>query len=213
MNTVLSAPLAWPPEKPRTPRLERRKGPFTTDAHRKAKTGLLPSEALARLEEEIVAWGAVEMTVTADFAVTPAGTASMSRTEGLGRYARAELDPGVTVAFRRRAREYRLACDAHTDIAQNLAAIAADLGAKRAIDRYHVTSLVEVMSYAELPRGKPAPKGWREILGDPGDLKAAMDAYRALSRVAHPDAGGSHERMVELNAAMEQARKELGGAS
>lgn len=34
--------------------------------------------------------------------------------------------------------------------------------------------------------------------------------YRTRARQAHPDNGGSHERMAELNAAIDEARKELG---
>ena len=38
----------------------------------------------------------------------------------------------------------------------------------------------------------------------PPELVAA--AYRTLSRLCHPDRGGSHERMVGLNAAVERLR-------
>lgn len=46
------------------------------------------------------------------------------------------------------------------------------------------------------------------------DKAMALDminaGYRALSRKHHPDAGGSHEKMVEVNRALEALRKVVG---
>ena len=43
-------------------------------------------------------------------------------------------------------------------------------------------------------------------IADDAPLSVAEAAYRALSRQAHPDAGGTHERMRALNLAIEQIR-------
>jgi curved DNA-binding protein CbpA len=43
----------------------------------------------------------------------------------------------------------------------------------------------------------------------PADIEAA---YRARVRDAHPDRGGDHLQMVELNLARQQALSELGAA-
>jgi hypothetical protein len=51
-----------------------------------------------------------------------------------------------------------------------------------------------------LPRGGTAPE-------DPGVI--VEDRHRALVVAAHPDRGGSHERMALLNAARDAARREL----
>lgn len=56
-------------------------------------------------------------------------------------------------------------------------------------------------------------QGWRAVMGLPPDerrIDVVKQAYRRLARAAHPDRGGSDAAMVALNAAMEQARKELG---
>jgi hypothetical protein len=60
----------------------------------------------------------------------------------------------------------------------------------------------------------PLPE-WRRILhiGMDAPLEVAEAAYRALAREAHPDRGGSHDRMKQLNRAIEQARNELARAS
>ncbi|MEY4761800.1 MAG: hypothetical protein RLZZ200_1656 [Pseudomonadota bacterium] len=62
-------------------------------------------------------------------------------------------------------------------------------------------------NYAALP----APVRERdpfEVLGIRPDapMEIAEAAYKALTRSAHPDAGGSTERMQELNAAIEKVR-------
>jgi DnaJ-domain-containing protein 1 len=71
--------------------------------------------------------------------------------------------------------------------------------------------------FAALPPAGPKP--WREVLGVHGvsgemAREVARTRYRELAAEAHPDrAGGSHERMAEINAAYEAAKLELGGSS
>lgn len=43
-------------------------------------------------------------------------------------------------------------------------------------------------------------------IAEDAPLEVAEAAYRALSRKAHPDAGGNHERMKALNLAIEAIR-------
>ncbi len=56
------------------------------------------------------------------------------------------------------------------------------------------------------------PRKWWEVLevfqSTSADLVAA--AYRRLSLIRHPDRGGTHEKMAELNNAYDQFRKERG---
>ncbi|HVH52480.1 MAG TPA: hypothetical protein VM690_10070 [Gaiellaceae bacterium] len=55
---------------------------------------------------------------------------------------------------------------------------------------------------------------WRAILQENGKVIRTPDEARARHRelvfIHHPDRGGSHERMVEINAALERALAELG---
>lgn len=50
---------------------------------------------------------------------------------------------------------------------------------------------------------------WFTLLGKPSTRKEAEKAYKKLAVERHPDRGGTHEAMVELNAAMEIAREVL----
>lgn len=56
-------------------------------------------------------------------------------------------------------------------------------------------------------------KHWRDVfgVGDASTTATAVDAvYRTLAAKHHPDhPGGSHEAMTELNAARDQAMREL----
>lgn len=61
---------------------------------------------------------------------------------------------------------------------------------------------------ARTPRPEQAPM-WLILLGFPTTRKDAEKAYRKLAQERHPDRGGTHEEMVELNAAIESARKVL----
>lgn len=61
-------------------------------------------------------------------------------------------------------------------------------------------------NFGGAPRSS-APTGWRATLENPTDLAAAEASYRRLAKVRHPDRGGTHEQMVELNAAIEAARR------
>ena len=68
--------------------------------------------------------------------------------------------------------------------------------------------------YAEFFEGEAiAPGGWAAILGlsPPFSAERVREAYRAKSRMAHPDAGGSPAEFVRLNAAYEEARAFLRG--
>lgn len=56
-------------------------------------------------------------------------------------------------------------------------------------------------------------RAWWQVLGVRKDAgyREVRVAYRDLAMVHHPDQGGSADRMIEINAAMEAARAELKG--
>ncbi len=66
--------------------------------------------------------------------------------------------------------------------------------------------------YTELFEDDPATPGrphWASVLGiePPYSLDRVRDAYRARSKAAHPDAGGSHAEFIRLQAAYDEARE------
>jgi hypothetical protein len=98
-------------------------------------------------------------------------------------------------------------------VADNLAAVAATLDALRAIERHGGGSILEraFIGFAALPASIEKP--WRETLGFGFSTPTAAmveDKYRSLAKTHHPDQGGDHERMSELNLARAAALVELG---
>jgi hypothetical protein len=116
-------------------------------------------------------------------------------------------DPGAAVYFERKGKPYCIPCDQYNDVADNIHAVALTLEAIRTIERHGTPYMLEAMfkGYEALP----APSDWRSILGNPKTIDEAEANYRALARECHPDTGGSHEAMSELNEAIEVAREVL----
>lgn len=126
---------------------------------------------------------------------------------------RAPDDPGVAVYFRAGEKDYCFPCDKWDTVAGNIAAVAGHIEAIRRIERYGVQSLNEAFSgFVALPDQGHRP--WRQVLemhrANGVTRQDAEEAYRRLSRERHPDFGGSHEMMAELNSAIEAARREIG---
>lgn len=122
-------------------------------------------------------------------------------------------DPGVAVYWETRTGERRvMAIDIYRRVADNLAAVAASLEALRAIERHGGAQILEraFTGFTALP----APVAWHEVLGIPAGaaVSSAMiqAKYSRLASSAHPDKGGSHERMSELNQARDAALREIG---
>lgn len=122
-------------------------------------------------------------------------------------------DPGVSVYFTLRKRQMVMARDAFWTVHDNLRSIGLSIEGLRQMERHGGAAMVE-RAFEGFLAIEP-PKSWRKILGFAEDVKPPMarveEAFRAAARKAHPDAGGSHDRMAELNAAIDAARQELKG--
>jgi len=140
-------------------------------------------------------------------------------------------DPGVAVYFTRKKRDHVVACDAWRTVDENIRAVLRTLEALHAIERSG-SAQIEDRAYAGFAR-LPAKAGvttshWSVVLGmallwegvdlnDPRAtpefraslLREAERLYREAAKTHHPDRGGSDEAMATLNAAIEEARREL----
>lgn len=123
----------------------------------------------------------------------------------------AQADPGVAVWFEWDGMQVCIPVDRYRSVASNLQAIHHILEARRVELRHGTLALVRATftGFRALPA--PAGKSWWEILSVPNDADAAtiQAAYRRLSSTAHPDKGGSAERMAEINRARDEAMKTL----
>lgn len=193
---VAAYPLSWPEGWPRTPVYRRTPSRFS-----KAGRDLTVADARTRLADELDRLGARN---------TILSTHIVLRADGLPRSGQSEpSDPGAAIYFTVKGTPTVMACDRYTRVADNIAALAATIEAKRAAIRHGVVTVEqEFRGYAALPP-PVAPDDWRAALGNPTTLAEAESAYRERMRAAHPDAGGSHARAAALNAAIAKAREVL----
>lgn len=199
-------PLRWPEGWPRTK--TRSFGGFQVS----------PAKAMASLFENMRKLGVTHLVVSSNCKLRLDG---QPYAEDLT----AQLpDPGVAVYFQYRARPMVMAQDAYIQPFANIRSLALAIEAMRSIKRHGGGHMMQRSfdGFAQLPPpdggATYTKRPWREVLevGDIGALPAAAQIaiaeafYKTRARSAHPDvAGGSAEKMAELNIAIEDARKEL----
>jgi hypothetical protein len=204
-------PLAWPMGRPRATFREatwrfgtvrRSRLDENNPLQRKKDKPVTLAEACERLTLELTRLGAKSPILSTNVEL---------RVNGRPRSDRAPpRDPGAAAYFHLDGKPIVLACDSYTDVAQNIAAIAAHIDAMRRMERYGVATMTQMFTgFLALP----APlvvDDWRAELGDPKTLAEAESAYRERMKQAHPDIpGGSNAKAAALSAAIARAREEL----
>lgn len=107
-------------------------------------------------------------------------------------------------------------CDRWRTIAENVQAIAKTIEALRGIERWGAKHMVKAAfrGFAALPEKASSRTCW-QVLGLLSGSQQTRDhietAYRAKAKECHPDAGGTHEQMAELNEARQQALQSITG--
>ncbi len=220
-------PLQWPVGWPRTPADKRASGRFNKKERRhvsdsysyNASQQLTVADAVRRVLDEIKLFTRSGQSWRIDPNDVIISTNVAVRNDGLPRSGqKAPADPGVAVYWLEIVKgvlvQRVMAIDQYLTVADNLAAIAATLDAMRAIERHGGAQILDraFTGFTALP-APSAPRHWREIIGvEPHvrDLAMVRSEYRRRAAQHHPDrAGGSHEAMTELNAALAAAEKEL----
>ena len=224
---VSAYPLSWPASWKRTPGNVRKRAAFS---RRETVAGSSPgtmrsrsremtiSEALDRLEDEMRKLGI-------DWQSVVISTNMRTRLDGLPMSGAKEPDdPGVAVYFNLESTPHCLPCDRWLRVADNIAAIAAHIGAMRGMERWGVG---DVQSAFAGFKALPPPSGGGPIAADGMTVEQALefvlargggddargrmniddlmthpafikDIYRAAARRLHPDAGGSDELFNKL---------------
>lgn len=143
-----------------------------------------------------------------------------TRLDGMPRSdAKAPADPGAAVYWvdKGMGGQHRcMAIDQYTKVEQNVAALAATIEAMRAIERHGGAVIMEraFTGFAQLPAPIAAgmKRPWREVLefgNGPANEAEIKRNYRILASEFHPDKGGDPAKMAELNAARDEALKEI----
>ncbi len=207
-------PLQWPTGWKRTPDHRREPGRFTSKAYNSGRRAepLTVAQAVDRLLAELLRMAVAEQDVIISTNVEPTLTGRPRSGE------RKPQDPGAAVYWMDMGKHRCMAIDRYTDVAQNLAALAATIEAMRAIERHGGAAILDraFTGFTALPAPIVAgmKRPWREVLeygNGPATEHEITRNYRILAKDYHPDRpGGSTAKMAELNAARDEALRELG---
>lgn len=215
MNTISAYPLTWPAGFPRTPAHERQRARFGSRHDGYGNRPLTVAAARSRLLEEIRRFTRAGHTWRIDPDDLIISTNVPVRLDGLPRSGAREDrdDPGVAVYLKLDGEDYCFPCDTWDRVADNIAAVAAHLGALRGIERWGVGDLRQAFTgWKALPETVDGGNSWREILGVEVDagLEDARLAFRRKRSKAHPDGGGDAQSFSEVLQAWSQAQMEFG---
>lgn len=218
MKEVHAYPLAWPTGWKRTPAENRKGGKFVrtekvySDTSSRTKTYQMTVEvARKRLIAELDRMGIPDYQVILS-------TDIPLRKDGFQRSDYEPANPGAAVYWRDRDEQRVMAIDLYDRVADNIAALAATIEAMRAIERHGGAVILDraFSGFAALPAPVTGQKPWREVFGFAQEETVSAirleGAYRRARGEAHPDRPktGSHEKFLAVQAAYEQAARELG---
>lgn len=198
-----SFPLSWPLGRTRTSSWTRKKSPFKTT----------PGRARDDLMRELKLLGARNVVISSNVGTYRRGGQDIMYAD----QSAAKNDPGVAVYFNWNSTTYVIACDKWDSVWDNIQACMKTVNAIRGIERWGSGEMVKsaFSGFKELPSPPPTPsttRKWWDVLGlsPNATAESVKYAYRSLLFKHHPDKGGTHEKVVELNNAWEQAKQQLG---
>jgi hypothetical protein len=208
-------PLTWPEGFPRTPANKRERARFGRKGSSFGVSRLTVNQAILRLKGEVQAFTRVGHDWRIDPELVVVSTNVRTRNDGLPySNAREPEDSGVAVYLELDGEPHVFPCDRWDRVADNIAAIAAHLGAMRGMERWGVGDLRRVFAgFAALPPGTGESYGhvdhWWDTLGVQPDARRPEieAAYRRLRSQHHPDRGGDPEKFDKVRRAFEQARR------
>lgn len=182
-------PLCWPESMPRSKHPERSQ----------FKTTL--AGALQNVETSLTKFGRLSGKPVSEIVLSSNCALGISKPS----------DPGVAAWFKWEGQSLCIAVDRYATPAENLQAIHHVLEARCTELRHGTLALVRA-SFQGF-KALPAPPGshWTEVLGLKRDATRDQitEAHKRLAREAHPDAGGSTEKMSKINAARDRALAEV----
>ncbi len=208
MSTTIPTrfPLQWPDGWKRTESYRRKSGSF-----KRYGKDLSVFDGVERVLQELDRLGVHQDDVIVS-------TNVKTRLDGLPRSGEPKpADPGACVYWQKTSKEPMrcMAVDRYDEVADNLAAIAATLEAMRAIERHGGAAILDraFKGFAALPAPTAGRRDWWMVLelSQNATREQVEQAHRALRSRWHPDrAEGDEQRMAEINAARDEALKELG---
>ena len=197
-QTIDAYPLCWPENRARTRWDYRETARFDVTLARARDNIIHEVELLTGTQR----WGDAEIIISTNLALRRDGLPLASQ--------RQPDDPGVAAYFRYIGQQRCFSCDRWRKIEHNMQAIAKTIEALRGIARWGTGDMLEAAftGFTALP-APGATKTWRQVLGSASTLEDARRLYQRAAAANHPDRGGSHDQMVEINAAFQAAQQEF----
>ena len=196
--TPTRTPLQWPVGWKRMASYQRKSATF-----RKNGQALSVYDGVQRVLDELEKLGVHQDDVVVS-------TNLLTRLDGMPRSNQARpADVGVAVYWQKSAKEPMrcMAVDRYTEVADNLAAVAATLEAMRSIERHGGAAILDraFTGFTALPAPVAGQRDWWTVLGlEPVATVAEIrEAFNRRARELHPDRGGDAAAMAELNVARE----------
>ncbi len=130
--------------------------------------------------------------------------------------ARIPTDPAVAAYFTFKGKQQCVPCDKWDDVRSNVRAVGLTIAALRGLERWGAQEMVTAAfsGFEALPPPSALREAkWKELLGlKEGTITADRinASYRNLSKIAHPDKGGSPTVFAELTAARDIGLREFG---
>lgn len=205
MSEITRFPLCWPDGVARTAPHQRSHPRFDEKTISGATTFLL--EEINRLNSRHREHDDESVIISTNLRYRADGLPSSNQSE--------PVDTGAAVYFQLRFlrnnkwmdRPVVLTCDKWRKVAFNLDAIARDIEAQRARQRWGCTTIEQAFrGYVAIPERCGGPSWWA-LLGVPSTASEEMikDRFRHLAKSAHPDKGGAPEKWAQLQEAYNQA--------
>lgn len=189
--SIEAYPLCWPEGWKRS----------RSQEHSRFKTGF--GAARVYLSAEIARMGGTKVIISSDVPL---------RNDGMPRASAAEpRDSGVAVYFRYSGKDMVFACDKFHYTRDNIYAIGKTIEALRGMERWGASDMMERAFAGFKALAAATERDWWDVLQvNRGCSREVIESnFRSLLRSHHPDAGGSHEAMTELNIARTKAFQEV----
>lgn len=171
------------------------------------------SRILDDLEESFRKWGSVQLGWRVETVLAPRSATKVNQTQ---------QERTVALHWKRRNKDYAITMKNQSRAVDNLLVIWLIVEALRLNEARGFAAQIAEVYRQEFP-ALPAPgqtSAVSPLADDPytvlylypgAPLIVAEAAYKALARLAHPDAGGSEDVMASLNEAIAAIRKQRGG--
>ena len=199
--TAEAYPLQWPAGRKRTDRWSLERAKFDVSFAR-ARDNIVREVGLLAGK-----WPDPQIVISTNIALRRDGLPLASQ--------RQPDDMGVAVYFLYKKRQMSFACDRWNKIEHNMQAIAKTIEALRGIARWGTGDMLEAAftGFMALPAPSAGMKReWWDVLqcARSAGRDVIQAQYRRLASDYHPDRGGDPTKMAELNAARDEAMRELG---